>query len=188
MTPALKKQYIEQVVPELRKSLGLENIHDVPKITKVVINSGIKATDGKDVLEETVRDLTRISGQHATTTRARVSISNFKLRQGQPLGAKVTLRGERMWDFLYRLMTISLPAIRDFRGVPSKLDGNGNYMLGINDHTIFPEINVDQAKRTMGMDICIVTTAKNDTEGKELLRLLGMPFIKPNKPAAEQAA
>jgi large subunit ribosomal protein L5 len=180
-TPALKKIYQEKVVPELQKTRGYKNIHDVPKIEKIVLNTGVKASEGKEVVDDAANELTRISGQRAVQTKARLSISNFKLRQGQPIGAKVTLRGANMWEFLYRLVYVALPAIRDFRGVPAKLDGQGNYMLGINDHTIFPEINVDQVKRQLGFDVCIVTTAATDEEGRELLRLLGMPFIKPTK-------
>ena len=174
-TPALKKAYKENIVPELMKSQGYKNLHQVPGIERVVINTGIGAED-KGVVQEVADQLSAIAGQRAVVTKARVSVSNFKLRAGMPIGAKVDLRGNSMWDFIYRLINIALPAIRDFRGVPSKMDGRGNYTLGITDITIFPEINVDGQKRTTGLDITFVTTANTDEEGKELLRLLGMPF------------
>lgn len=174
-TPALKKAYKENIVPELMKSQGYKNLHQVPGIERVVINTGIGGED-KGVVQEIAGQLSTIAGQRAVVTKARVSVSNFKLRAGMPIGAKVDLRGNAMWDFIYRLINIALPAIRDFRGVPSKMDGHGNYTLGITDITIFPEINVDGQKRTTGLDITFVTTAQTDEEGKELLRLLGMPF------------
>jgi len=174
-TPALKKAYKENIVPELMKSQGYKNLHQVPGIERVVINTGIGGED-KGVVQEVADQLSTIAGQRSVVTKARVSVSNFKLRAGMPIGAKVDLRGNAMWDFIYRLVNIALPAIRDFRGVPSKMDGRGNYTLGITDITIFPEINVDGQKRTTGLDITFVTTATTDEEGKELLRLLGMPF------------
>jgi len=176
--PALKKYYKEQVIPELMKSRGYRNPHEVPTVERVVINTGVGAED-KNVVQEIADHLSKLAGQKAVVTKARVSISNFKLRAGMPIGAKVDLRGRAMWNFVYRLMHIALPAIRDFRGVPAKFDGNGNYTLGITDITIFPEINMDQLKRATGMDIVFVTTAKTDAEGYELLNLLGMPFRKP---------
>ncbi|MGF1530645.1 MAG: 50S ribosomal protein L5 [Puniceicoccaceae bacterium] len=180
----LKKIYAEQIVPELKKSLGISNIHDLPKLEKIVINSGINASVDKSGLEEVLKDISSIAGQQAIFTRARVSISNFKLRQGMPIGVKVTLRGNAMYDFAYRLINISLPNIRDFRGVPTRFDGKGNYTLGISDHTIFPEITVEGNKRTVGMDITFVTTAQTDQAGRELLTMLGMPFRKPSPAAA----
>lgn len=177
-TPFLKTQFIEKVLPELMKSRGYQNQHQAPKLTKVVINSGVSVQLDKNAVEETARDITLIAGQKAVITKARKSISNFKLREGSPVGVKVTLRGAAMYDFLMRLMAVALPGIRDFRGVSSKFDGSGNYNLGISDHTIFPEINMDSNRRTVGMDITIVTTAETDEEGRELLTLLGMPFRK----------
>lgn len=177
--PELKKFYKEEVVPALQESLGLKNVMQIPKLEKIVLNSGIGSSGGdKTVMEEVLKDMTAISGQKAVITKARKSISNFKLREGMPVGVKVTLRGNQMWEFLYRLIKVSLPLIRDFRGIGKRMDGRGNYTLGISDNTIFPEINVDGHKRLSGLDICIVTTAQNDKEGLELLTLLGMPFRK----------
>lgn len=182
--PPLKKIYNEQIVPELKKVLGIDNVHDVPKLEKIVVNSGVSSNLDKAALEEVQKDISKIVGQQAAVTHARVSISNFKLRQGMPIGVKVTLRGAAMYDFAYRLINIALPNIRDFRGVPTRFDGNGNYTLGVTDHTIFPEISVDGNKRTVGMDITFVTTAKTDAAGRELLKMLGMPFRKPTAQAA----
>lgn len=176
--PSLKQHYLNTVVPELRKSGGYDNVHDVPQITKVVINSGFDASLDKNQIAETVKEISAIAGQQAVITKARLSISNFKLREGMPVGCMVTLRGARMYEFLYRLIGIALPNIRDFRGVHDKLDGNGNYALGISDHSIFPEGASDGSKRQIGMDICIVTSARTNDEGRELLRLMGMPFRK----------
>jgi large subunit ribosomal protein L5 len=175
-TPILKKHYIDEVVPALKKSRGYTNLHQVPAIEKVVINSGVNATLDKAALQDTVKDISLICGQKPVITKARTSIANFKLREGMPVGVKVTLRGNRMYEFLYGLLSVALPSIRDFRGVATRLDGRGNYNLGIADHTIFPEISIENVKRTTGMDITIVTTAQTDAEGAELLRLLGMPF------------
>lgn len=176
MKPVFKTHYIEQVVPELKKSRGYKNPHEVPAVQKVVINSGLSADFDKAAIADTVRDISLIAGQKPVITKARKSIANFKLRAGMPVGVKVTLRGEQMYDFLYRMISIALPSIRDFRGVPKRLDGHGNYTLGIEDHTIFPEISIEGTKRTTGMDITIVTTADNDEEASELLKLMGMPF------------
>lgn len=182
--PMLKKHYTESVVPELMKILGLSNIHEVPAIKKIVINSGFSSTSDKKHVTYVNDEIAKISGQRPVTTMAKLSISNFKLREGQPIGCKVTLRGKMMYEFLNRLIHIALPCIRDFRGVPAKLDGQGNYTLGIADHTIFPEVNADGTSANMGMDICINTSATNDEAGKELLKLFGMPF---RKSAAETA-
>lgn len=177
--PYLKKYYLETVVPELRKSQNYENAHQVPKIEKVVINSGFGAEVERNYPEEVAKEIGAIVGQQPVITKARQSISNFKVREGMPVGVKVTLRGARMYDFLYRLIAIALPAIRDFQGIPAKFDGNGNYNLGISDHSIFPEVNTDSAnRRNLGMDITIVTSATSDNEGRELLKLMGMPFRK----------
>jgi large subunit ribosomal protein L5 len=182
----LKTLYTETIIPELIKVRGYKNLHEVPKITKVVINAGIGSKQDKQYQEDAVRDIGLIAGQKPIITKARMSVSNFKLREGMPVGIKVTLRGEKMWNFLYRLINLALPAIRDFRGVSGKLDGNGNYTLGITEHTIFPEISADSKHINLGMDITIVTTAKSDDEGRELLKLVGMPFRKSQ--SKEQAA
>jgi large subunit ribosomal protein L5 len=184
--PTLKALYDEKIIPELKKTKGYKNLHEIPKVTKVVINSGIGTKHDKQYLEDATRDITLITGQKPVVTKARISVSNFKLREGMPVGVKVTLRGSNMWEFLFRLINLSLPAIRDFRGVSAKLDGNGNYTLGITDHTIFPEISGDAKHINLGMDITIVTSAKTDDEGRELLKLIGVPFRK--KQSDEQAA
>ena len=174
--PQLKKQYIEVVVPALKQSRGYTNPHQVPGILKVVLNTGIDAGADKTVIADAQRDLTAIAGQKAVLTKSRKAIANFKLREGQIVGSTVTLRGENMWHFLERLLVVALPAIRDFRGVPTKLDGNGNYNIGIADYSIFPEISLENTKRMMGLDISIVTSAGSDDEGRELLKLVGFPF------------
>jgi len=176
IVPPLKKHYVETVVPALKASRGYKNVHQVPKLEKIVLNTGISSEADKNVIAETQRDLSAIAGQKALLNKSRKAIANFKLRQGQIVGSHVTLRGDAMWHFLMRLLAVALPTIRDFRGVPNKLDGQGNYNIGIADFTIFPEIVVENNKRQMGLDITLVTTAKNDEEGRELLKLLGMPF------------
>ncbi len=187
-TPALKKHYDEVVAPGLKKNLGYKNDLQIPRIEKVTLNIGVSAAADKSVLEDAVKRLAAITGQQPTRTYARKSIANFKLREGMPIGCKVTLRGSRMWDFLYRLLAVGLPSIRDFRGVHSRFDGNGNYSLGITDLTIFPEVPADAVKSQSGLEFTIVTTAKTDAEGKELLSLLGMPFRKQEKKEEETAA
>ena len=182
-TPVLKKLYVEQVGPELVKSRGYKNTHQVPKILKVVLNTGIDAEADKNQIADAARDLGTIAGQKPVLTRTKKAISNFKLKPNQIVGAFVTLRGDAMWEFLYRLLSVALPTIRDFRGVSPKLDGQGNYNLGIADFTIFPEITVENVKKTMGLDITIVTSAETDEEGRELLKALGMPFRR-TEPAA----
>ena len=174
--PSLKKLYVEHVVPELVKTRGYKNKHQIPQLVKINLNTGIDADADKNLIADIQRDLGLIAGQKPILAKSRKAIANFKLRQGQFVGCHVTLRGNAMWEFLYRLLAVALPTIRDFRGVPSKLDGQGNYNLGISDFTIFPEITVENVKKTMGLDITIVTTAKTDEEGRELLKLLGMPF------------
>src|SRR5688572_17256944 len=174
--PTLKKLYIEQVAPELVKSRGYKNKHQIPKLVKINLNSGIDADADKNQIADVARDLAAIAGQKAILNRTKRAIANFKLKPNQVTGCSLTLRGNNMWEFLYRLLAVALPTIRDFRGVPSKLDGQGNYSLGITDFTIFPEITVENVKKTMGLDITIVTSAEDDEEGRELLRLLGMPF------------
>jgi large subunit ribosomal protein L5 len=185
--PTLKKLYAEQVAADLVKSRGYKNKHEVPKITKIVINTGIDAEADKNQIADVQRDLAQITGQKPVLTKSKKAISNFKLRQGQIVGCCVTLRGNSMWEFFYRLLAVALPSIRDFRGVSPKLDGQGNYNLGITDHSIFPEINLESIKKHMGLDITIVTTAGTDDEGRELLRLLGMPFRR-SEPAKTHAA
>ncbi len=176
--PALKKIYQDKVVAELKKSLGCENPHQVPTLEKIVISSGVRSENSKDWVLEVAKEIAKISGQQPIVIKAKKSVANFKLREGQPNGVKVTLRGQRMWDFAYKFIAVVLPAIRDFRGIGTKLDGNGNYNYGISDHTIFPETTVDPNRKNLGMDITFVTTAKTDDAGRELLRLLGMPFRK----------
>jgi large subunit ribosomal protein L5 len=174
--PTLKKLYNEQVFPELMKLHGYGNKHQVPKVLKVNLNSGIDAEADKNQIADVQRDMSLIAGQKPVLSKTRKAISNFKLKENQIVGCHVTLRGDSMWEFLYLLLAVALPTIRDFRGVSPKLDGQGNYNLGISDFTIFPEITVENVKKSMGLDITIVTTAESDDEGRDLLRLLGMPF------------
>lgn len=187
-TPVLKQIYAEKVVPALEKALNHNNPHNVPNLEKIVISSGIRSENSKEWVQEVVKEIAKLSGQQPVVTKSRKSIANFKLREGQPNGVMVTLRGARMWEFMYKFVNIVLPSIRDFRGVGTRLDGHGNYSFGISDHTIFPEITVDPNRKNLGMDITIVTTAKTDAEGRELLKLLGMPFRKPNAEAATAEA
>lgn len=185
----LQKHYQEKVVAALKEKFGYKNVHDVPAVTKIVINSGFDASSDKNHVAYVNEEIAKISGQKPITTKAKLSISNFKLREGQPIGCKVTLRGRAMYDFMLRLINVALPCIRDFRGVPLKLDGQGNYTLGISDHTIFPEVSAEGTSATIGMDISFATSASTDEEGRELLRLFGMPFRKSSSEvAAEEAA
>jgi len=174
----LHKIYRERVVPALQKQLGFKNLHQVPRVEKVVINTSVgKHPDVKVALEDAKDELATITGQKPSETRAKKSIANFKLRQHQAIGAKVTLRGARMYEFLDRLINMALPRIRDFRGVsPRAFDGNGNYTLGVTDQTIFPEIELDKIKRNIGFDVTIVTSARTNDHAKALLSELGMPF------------
>ena len=172
----LKRHFLESIVTQMMKSRGYKNKHQVPVLEKIVINSGVSSQLDKSALADTVRDITLVAGQKAVVTKARMSIANFKIREGYPVGVMVTLRGVLMYEFLQRLLSVALPGIRDFRGTPTKLDGRGNYTLGIGDHTIFPEINMDNTRRTVGMDVTLVTSASDDEEGYELISLLGMPF------------
>jgi large subunit ribosomal protein L5 len=174
--PSLKKLYVEQVAPELVKSRGYKNKHQVPKLVKISLNTGIDADADKNQIADIQRDIAAIAGQKPILNRARKAIANFKLKPNQVVGCSVTLRGNNMWEFLSRLLAVALPTIRDFRGVPTKLDGQGNYNLGVTDHSIFPEISVEQIKKHIGLDVTIVTTAQTDDEGRELLKALGMPF------------
>jgi len=186
-TPVLKKLYNEQVVAELVKSRGYKNKHQVPKLVKINLNTGIDAEADKNQIADIQRDLGLIAGQKPVLAKSRKAISNFKLRAGQVVGCHVTLRGNAMWEFLYRLLAVALPTIRDFRGVSPKLDGQGNYNLGVTDFAIFPEITIENVKKSMGLDLTIVTTAGSDDEGRELLRLLGMPFRRSEAAAAPKS-
>lgn len=176
----LEQIYAEKVAPELKKEFGYTSSMQIPRLSFVSLNMGLgEASNNNKIIEEAVVELTAISGQKAVITRARKSIAAFKLREGMPVGCRVTLRRERMWDFLDKLINFSLPRVRDFRGVPDRgFDGRGNFTLGIREHTIFPEINVDRVEHVKGMNVTIVTTARADKEGKMFLDLLGMPFKK----------
>lgn len=187
IVPSLKKLYVEQVVPELVKHRGYSNKHQVPRLVKIVLNTGIDSEADKNVIADVGRDLALIAGQKPVFAKSKKAIANFKLKAGQVVGAHVTLRGDNMWEFLQRLIAVALPTIRDFRGVSPKLDGQGNYNLGITDFSIFPEISVENVKKTMGLDITIVTSAGTDDEGRELLKLLGMPFRRSETKTASAA-
>lgn len=178
--PRLKKIYREKVAPELFKELGYSSFMQVPRLVKVVVSMGVgEAKENKKLLDAAITDLGIITGQHAVKTKARKAIANFKIRQGQEIGARVTLRGAYMWEFLDRLMNVALPRVKDFRGVNANaFDGHGNYSLGLNEQIIFPEIDFDKIEKVMGLNIAIVTTAKTDREAKSLLGMLGMPFRK----------
>jgi large subunit ribosomal protein L5 len=177
ITPRLKERYRNEIVPTLKQELGLDNVMQVPRVIKVVINMGIgEALKDAKLIDGATKDLAVITGQKALVTKARKSIANFKLREGQAIGAKVTLRGDRMWEFLDRLLSIALPRIRDFRGLPTKMDGSGNYTFGVTEQLIFPEIEYDKVVRVRGMDITVVTTADDDEKARALLRALGFPF------------
>ena len=176
----LKEQYQNEIVDAMIKKFGYKNIMEVPKLDKVVINMGVgEAKDNHKVLESAVADLEKIAGQKAVLTKAKKSVANFKLREGMPIGAKVTLRQDKMYYFMDKLVSVTLPRVRDFRGInPNAFDGRGNYALGIKEQLIFPEIEYDKVDKVRGMDIIFVTTAKSDEEARELLKLLGMPFSK----------
>jgi large subunit ribosomal protein L5 len=176
----MQEKYNNEVVPALRKAFDLKNVMEVPRIQKVVVNIGMgEAMDNPKAMEAAVGDLTTITGQKPVQTKARKSIANFKLREGRLIGTKVTLRGDRMWAFLDRLMNTALPRVRDFRGVSGNaFDGRGNYTLGLRDQLIFPEIEYDKIDKLRGMEVTIVTTAKNDDQARTMLQLLGMPFSK----------
>lgn len=177
-TIRLKERYSTEVVPALKKILELDNVMQVPRLQKVVLNIGLgEALENAKALDAAVGDLGKMTGQQPVITRATKSIANFKLREGRAIGAKVTLRGERMWSFLDRLMNVALPRMRDFRGVnPNSFDGRGNYTLGFHEQLVFPEIDYDEIDKIRGFEVTIVTTAETDEHGRELLRLLGMPF------------
>ena len=176
----LKDYYTSTVAPAMMTKFGYKNVMEIPKIDKIVINMGVgEARENAKVLDAAIKDLETIAGQKAVVTRARKSVANFKLREGMPIGCKVTLRGEKMYEFLDRLVNLALPRVRDFRGVnPNGFDGRGNYALGIKEQLIFPEIEYDKIDKVRGMDIIFVTTAETDEEGRELLTLFGMPYSK----------
>ncbi len=178
MAPRLKEKYLKEVAPALREQLGYGNVNQVPRLEKIVVNMGVGAAvaDIKQ-LDAAIEDLRTITGQQPTVTRAKKSIAGFKIRQGMPIGAKVTLRGDRMWEFFDRLVAAAIPRIRDFRGLSTKsFDGRGNYSMGVTEQLIFPEVDYDKIDRTRGMDITFVTTAKTDEEAKALLDAFGFPF------------
>ena len=176
-TANLKKDYLERIVPALQKEFNYSTVMQVPVLKKIVINQGLgEATADKKIIETAINELTAITGQKAVATLSRKDISNFKLRKKMPIGVMVTLRRERMYEFLERLVRVSLPRIRDFKGIESKLDGRGNYTLGIQEQIIFPEINIDSINKIMGMNITFVTSAKTDEEGYALLKAFGLPF------------
>jgi large subunit ribosomal protein L5 len=174
----LKDRYNEEIAPALKERFGIENPMRIPRLEKIVVNMGVgEAAQNSRALDGAMEDLARITGQKAQVRRARKSIAGFKIREGMPVGARVTLRGERMWEFLDRLISVALPRVRDFRGVnPNSFDGHGNYALGLREQLIFPEISYDAIDATRGLDVAVVTTTESDEEARELLRLLGMPF------------
>ncbi|MBU0479758.1 MAG: 50S ribosomal protein L5 [Proteobacteria bacterium] len=177
---ALKNHYIENCVPQLMEKFGYKSIMQVPKLTQIVLNMGLgEAVQNPKIMEGAVNELTMIAGQKAVVTKAKKSIATFKLREGMPIGCRVTLRGDKMWDFLSKLINVALPRVRDFRGISAKsFDGNGNYAMGIKEHIIFPEIDYDKIDKIKGLNIVIGTTAPSDDEGRFLLKALGVPFRK----------
>jgi large subunit ribosomal protein L5 len=181
MAHKLLERYRDEIRPALLNEFSLRNTMEVPRVRKVVVNVGVgkESADNAKVLDAAVNDMTIITGQKPVITKARKSVANFKLREGRPIGVKVTLRGERMWSFLDRLMNVALPRVRDFRGVPAEaFDGRGNYTLGLREQLVFPEIDYDKIDKLRGFEVTIVTSARNDEEGRRLLQLLGMPFSK----------
>jgi len=176
--PRLKAKYRAEILPQLKSDFGFTNVHQVPGLVKIVVNTGVgEAARDSKIMDGAIKDLTAITGQKPQVTKARKSIAQFKLREGQPIGAHVTLRGDRAWEFLDRLLSLALPRIRDFRGLSDRqFDGNGNYTFGLNEQSMFHEIDQDRIDRVRGFDITVVTTAKNDDEGRALLKALGFPF------------
>ncbi len=174
----LKDRYDEEIAPALKERFGIENPLRIPRLEKIVVNMGVgEASQNSRALDGAIEDLAKITGQKAQMRRARKSIAGFKIREGMPVGARVTLRGERMWEFLDRLVSVALPRVRDFRGInPNAFDGHGNYALGLREQLIFPEISYDAIDASRGLDVAVVTTTESDEEARELLRLLGMPF------------
>lgn len=181
--PRIKQKYLNDIVPALKEKFQYSSVMQVPALTKIVINKGIgAAVADKKLVDQGVEELSLITGQRAVSTKAKVSVSNFKLREGMPIGAKVTLRGDRMYEFLDRLMSVALPRVRDFKGISDKgFDGRGNYTLGVQEQIIFPEISIEKVNRISGMDITFVTTANSDEESLELMKAFGMPFVKKDK-------
>ena len=181
--PRIKEKYLNDIVPALKEKFQYSSVMQVPKLSKIVINKGIgAAVADKKLVDQGVEELSLITGQRAVSTKAKTSVSNFKLREGMPIGAKVTLRGNMMYEFLDRLMTVALPRVRDFKGISDKgFDGRGNYTLGVQEQIIFPEISIEKVNRISGMDITFVTTADSDEESLELMKAFGMPFVKKDK-------
>ena len=188
-TPRFRKLYDETIIAAMTEKFGYKNVMEVPKITKIVLNMGVgEATQDKKKVEQAAQEMTKIAGQKAVITKAKKSIAQFKLREGMPIGAKVTLRRERMYEFLDRFVTIALPRVRDFRGLnPKSFDGRGNYATGLKEQLIFPEISYDSVDKIRGMDVIIATTAKTDDEARELLRLFGFPFPAENQDQKQAA-
>ncbi|OYX24527.1 MAG: 50S ribosomal protein L5 [Algoriphagus sp. 32-45-6] len=181
--PRMKEKYLNDIVPALKEKFQYSSIMQVPKLTKIVINKGIgAAVADKKLVDQGVEELSLITGQKAVSTKAKIAVSNFKLREGMPIGAKVTLRGEKMYEFLDRLMTVALPRVRDFKGISDKgFDGRGNYTLGVTEQIIFPEISIEKVNKISGMDITFVTTANSDEEAFAMLKAFGMPFVNKNQ-------
>jgi large subunit ribosomal protein L5 len=188
--PPLQQHYLDKVTPNLKEKFGYTNHHQIPRLEKIVVTSCMgKSPDRKLAVDDAASEITKITGQRPSISFSKKSVANFKLREGEPLGARVTLRGSRMWEFMYRFIHITAPNIRDFRGISSKsFDGRGNYACGIQDQAIFPEIEIDQIKRHVGFDLIFVTTAATDAEGRELLAELGMPFRDMKKANATEEA
>jgi large subunit ribosomal protein L5 len=188
-TPRLKETYDDEVVPELTEQFGYENVMEVPRLKKISINKGVgEAVESQAALDDAVEELRAITGQHPSVRRARKSVASFGVRKGMPIGASVTLRGDRMYEFFDRLVTLALPNVRDFQGVPDRsFDGSGNYTLGVSNQTIFPEVSMDEVDRIDGMDVTFVTTAETDEEAHALLKALGMPFVRRGEDEEEEA-
>jgi len=182
--PRIKQKYLNDIVPAMKEKFQYSSVMQVPKLTKIVLNKGIgAAVADKKLVDQGVEELSLITGQRAVSTKAKTSVSNFKLREGMPIGAKVTLRGNKMYEFLDRLMTVALPRVRDFKGISDKgFDGRGNYTLGVTEQIIFPEISIEKVNRISGMDITFVTTANSDEESLALMKAFGMPFVNKNNP------
>lgn len=182
--PRIKQKYLNDIIPALKEKFQYSSVMQVPKLTKIVLNKGIgAAVADKKLVDQGVEELSLITGQRAVSTKAKTSVSNFKLREGMPIGAKVTLRGTKMYEFLDRLMTVALPRVRDFKGISDKgFDGRGNYTLGVTEQIIFPEISIEKVNRISGMDITFVTSANTDEESLALMKAFGMPFVNKNNP------
>lgn len=188
--PRLKQRYTDEVIDALTKQFGYDNVMQVPRLVKISVNKGVgEASQTKKVLDDAIEELRTITGQQPVIRRSRKSISNFKLREGMPVGVSVTLRDARMWEFMDRLVTLALPGVRDFRGVPDRsFDGRGNYTLGVKEQIIFPEINIDEVDNVSGLDVTFVTTAETDEEAYALLKALGMPFVRREQAEEAEAA